>query len=192
MATSVRSHGGYGWVRRALVVSGVAGAALAVAGCGAGVVTPAQTAVGQFFQAGAEPPKTIDPELLRPAIECPPVSLQLGTEAYRRADGDGADAKLRYQASITRTARECKKTDEGTLVRVGVSGRIVEGIAGAPGKVELPVRIVVRESGETTHSRLHRVAVERSGPSQSWAFVDESIVVDVPESTQIFVGFDES
>lgn len=192
MVASVLLRGGCGRARGALAKAAVGVAVLALAGCGAGVVTPDQTVVGQFFQAGAEPPKTIDPELLKPAIVCPPVTVRLGAEAYRRADGEGEDETLRFQASINKTARECKETGDGTSVRVGVSGRIVEGAGGAPASVVLPVRIVVRENGETTYSRLHKVGVERSGASQSWAFVDEAIVVDAPASAEIIVGFDES
>lgn len=180
-----------GWGSAARVAAGLA-IAVVLAGCegGAkGVEKQAKGAVSEFFRAGAEE-ETIDPELIRPAYVCPQVEVQLGTEALRRGQGSGADEKLNYQASITNTARECRQTDAGMAVRVGVSGRVVEGAGGMPARVELPVRIAVREGSETTYSKLHKVTVNRTGASQSWAVVDEAIVVKEPAAAQIIVGFD--
>ncbi|MEM9222344.1 MAG: hypothetical protein AAGB11_08080 [Pseudomonadota bacterium] len=164
--------------------------ALGLGGCGSGVSTPADTVVGQFFRASTEEPKTIDPELLRAETVCPNVRIQDGTESVRREDTSGDADSLSWQASITKTARECKKVETGTAVRVGVAGRVVEGPKGAPDAIELPLRIAVREGTEVTYSRLHAVSVARSGPSQDWAFVDETIVVDDPARAEIIVGFD--
>ncbi len=185
MGPSVRFRFGVGLWWRIAGVGGALGAALTLAACGGGT----KDAVGSFFQAGVEQ-KEIDPELIRPAVLCPPVEVQLGTEALRRTSGEGDDEKLRWQASITKTARECTKTEAGVAMRVGVSGRIVEGALGGPAKFELPVRIAVREGSETTYSKLHKVIVNRTGTSQSWALVDEAIVVKDPNATQILVGFD--
>lgn len=167
----------------------VVACALFLSACGSGVVTPARTAIGQFFD-NNDNAQTIDPELLRPEAVCPVISIQPDTESVRRETGTGDDAKLRWQASITRTARECNPGPEGTAIRVGVAGRIVEGPEGAPSRVELPLRIAVREGGEVTYSRLHAIAVDRDGPSQDWAFVDENVVVKNPAGAEIFVGFD--
>ncbi|MEM6762579.1 MAG: hypothetical protein AAF615_06870 [Pseudomonadota bacterium] len=166
------------------------GFGLLVAGCGAGVVTPATTAIGQFFESDNEEQTTIDPALLRPEAACPVITILPETESIRRDDGSGGEGTLRWQASITKTARSCTPGAEGTAIRVGVSGRVIEGPRGAPEAVELPVRVAVREAGEVTYSRLHNVQVTRSGPSQDWAFVDEAIVVEKPESAEIVVGFD--
>ena len=174
-------------------------AALALTGLAAGCASDSGGsssggAVESFFRAGAEDKGTIDPDLLRPDAPCPQVRILAGTGAIRRGDPNAtdaaADADLRWQASITRTARECKPGDGGTLMRVGVSGRIVEGVRGAPDRVELPVRVAVREGGEVTYSRLHNVTVARSGVSQDWAFVDENVLVKDPARAEIVVGFD--
>ncbi|MEO1104649.1 MAG: hypothetical protein AAFW98_13105 [Pseudomonadota bacterium] len=162
-----------------------------LAGCGTGTITTAQTTVGEFFRTNSNEQETIDPSLLAPDIVCPQVRIQPNTESVRRDDGSGDRDELRWQASITTTARECKQAADGTAIRVGVAGRIVEGPKGAPSTVELPVRIAVREGGEVTYSRLHAVSVARSGASQDWAFVEESIVVDDPARTEVVVGFDE-
>ncbi|MEM8664607.1 MAG: hypothetical protein AAGF49_10860, partial [Pseudomonadota bacterium] len=145
----------------------------------------------RFFQASSASQQTIDPALLAPDIVCPQVRIQPKTESVRRDDGSGAPEELRWQASITKTARECKKTAEGTSVRVGIAGRIVEGPKGAPSTVELPVRIAVREGGEVTYSRLEGVSVARSGASQDWAYVEDALLIKDPARAEVVVGFDE-
>lgn len=174
---------------------GAAALALAavLAGCASEGGTSATTAVGQFFRGTTAEPTTIDPELLAPALGCPVVTINPGTEALRREDPGGGEGALRWQASITRTARECTLLGEGeaaqVAVRVGISGRVIEGSRGAPEVVELPLRVAVREGGEVTYSRLHNVQVALEGVSQPWAFVDENVRVS-SENAEIIVGFD--
>jgi len=176
--------------RLAARAGGAAALAAVLAGCGTASVVPSRSAVSEFFEASTQERQTVDPALLAPPIACPQVNIQPGTEAIRREAGEGGREALRWQASITETARECRETEEGTAIRVGVRGRVIEGPAGAPDAVELPVRVAVREGGEVTYSRLHAVSVARTGPSQDWAFVDEAVLVKDPESAQIAVGFD--
>ncbi|MEM8664971.1 MAG: hypothetical protein AAGF49_12730 [Pseudomonadota bacterium] len=155
-------------------------------------MTPAQNALGSILSAGAPEPVEIDPQLLARQQTCPEVSVQPETESLRRDAGSGEASQLRWQASITETARECQPAEGGTKVRVGIAGRVIEGPAGFSGAVELPVRVAVRENGEITYSRLHTVRVEREGASQAWAFVDEQVVVDDVNRSEIVVGFDNS
>lgn len=164
-------------------------AALCLAGCGGG--DSAKSASQAFFQAGTEP-QVIDAALIAKPVTCPRIEQELGAQAIRRTKGDGPTAPLSWQASITNTARECKKADDGTLrIRVGVSGRIVEGTVGAPSQVVLPLHISVREGTETIYDKVHKITVNRSGPSQDWAFVDENVVAQNAPAAQIFVGFQE-
>lgn len=186
------------WIARGTRCAALLASALTLAACGGGAdaPTPASTAVGQFLRGTTEEPTAIDPELLAPALVCPEVTILPGTEALRREDAAGGPEALRWQASITRTARECSRAPEdgeaGPLlaVRVGVSGRVIEGARGAPDVVELPLRIAVRESGEVTYSRLHNVSVAVEGTSQPWAFVEEDIRIAAPDEAEIVVGFD--
>jgi len=184
--------------REAVRAARRAGASLAVAatllgGCADEGGTPATTAVGQFVRGTTQEPTTIDPELLEPTVACPPISIQPGTEALRREAAGGGEDALRWQASITRTARECVREGEGEgailIVRVGISGRVIEGAGGAPEVVELPLRVAVREGGEVTYSRIHNVNVSMEGTSQPWAFVDEDVRVGAANA-RILVGFD--
>jgi hypothetical protein len=173
---------------------GLALLAAMAAGCTGTGDQPASSPVGQFFRGTTEEPTSIDEALLEPVQTCPRVRIQPGTEAIRReAAGEGED-RLRWQASIARTARECEPVGEGEgqalAVRVGVSGRVIEGTQGAPDVVELPLRVAVREGDEVTYSRLHNVRVEMASASEPWAFVDDQVRIAAPEGARIVVGFD--
>ncbi len=164
---------------------------LALAACNSGGSEPASTGVGQFFRGTTQEPTTIDPAITAAEVRCPEVSILPGTESIRRDDGSGNDQALRWQASISRTARECTRAEgEAITVRIGVSGRVVEGSRGAPDTVELPVRIAVREGDSVTYSRLHNVRVSMGQPSQDWAYVEESVRISDPGAALIVVGFD--
>ncbi|WMS42970.1 hypothetical protein RDV64_00790 [Acuticoccus sp. MNP-M23] len=145
---------------------------------------------GKIINAGRPEPEVIDPALFTPKSTCPPVNILSGTEVIRRDGGSDDPSRLRWQATITKMARECSPAADGVTVRVGVSGRVIEGGGGAPSAIELPLRIAVRENGEVTYSRLHSVGVTRSGASDDWAYVDEAIAVKDPANAEIVVGFD--
>ena len=70
--------------------------------------------------------------------------------------------QLRYQVSVTQTARECSRVAGELIMRVGVQGRIVLGPAGTSGTLELPLRYAVVEEGpepKTVYTKLYRVPV---------------------------------
>ncbi len=177
---------GNGLVRWAAL--GVVAAPL-LAACGGGPATPGSIDLQNAFRGTTQAPQQPDlgPELV---AVCPDVSINPGTESLRRDGGNDSEETLRFQASINNTARECKRAEGGVAIRVGVSGRVVEGTAGAPTTIELPVRVAVREGGEVTYSRLHSVQVAMDSVSKSWAFVDEAVFVSDPSSAIIVVGFD--
>ena len=188
MATEHQPIRRTGRVRRAAMVCAVFGLPAMLAACGTSV--PGKDTFGRIVNAGRPEPEVIDPNLLTANTVCPPVTILPDTESLRRDGGSDDPSRLRWQASITKTARECTPTGEGVTVRVGVSGRVIEGGGGAPGAVELPLRIAVRENGEVTYSRLHSVSVTRTGPSQDWAYVDDALVVKDPKNAEVVVGFD--
>lgn len=165
-------------------------ASAALAACNSGSTSPASSPLGQFLRGTTAEPTTIDPKIVAPAVPCPRVRLQPSTEVLRREDAAGGQGSLRWQASIVRTARECTPTEAGVAVRVGVSGRVIEGPKGAPDVVELPLRVAVREGDSVTYSRVHNVAVTMEATSQSWAFVDDEVTIAEPERAEIVVGFD--
>ncbi len=180
------------WVRGAGVACAVGIMPLILAACSgsSGGSSSDRGTFGSIINAGRPDPTVIDPELLKPPVTCPPVNILDGTEVIRRDGGSDDPSRLRWQATITQNARECTASGDGVLVRVGVSGRVIEGGGGAPGTIELPLRIAVRENGEVTYSRLNTVTVNRTGASDDWAYVEEGIAVKNPADAQIVVGFD--
>lgn len=165
-------------------------ATMGLAGCAGGAMDSASDAFGALVAAGGGPDEPQPTAVETPTrMRCPRVYLLPETEVVRRTDGSGSDS-LRWQASISKTARECQQSGTGVRVRVGVSGRVILGPKGSPGAVELPLRVAVREGESTTYSQLHTVRVNVQSASQGWAFVDENVVVAAPNGAQIFVGFD--
>jgi hypothetical protein len=54
---------------------------------------------------------------------------------------------LRYQATISKIARECSVTAGQITARIGIQGRVIAGPAGAPPSVQVPVRVAVVQAG---------------------------------------------
>lgn len=133
----------------------------------------------------------------RAAARCPRIDIQSGTETLT-VGGQSGPRSVRYQASISDTARECSAGGEQGNVNLGVSGRLVLGPAGAPGTYTIPVRLVVtRGLREPVVSELRRVSVTvpAGQTSASFSLVDTVAFPmqagDVMSSYRILVGFDE-
>ena len=54
---------------------------------------------------------------------------------------------VRFQATITRTARECSINGGEITARIGIQGRVIAGPAGAPPSVQVPLRVAVVQGG---------------------------------------------
>lgn len=82
---------------------------------------------------------------------CPEIRIPDGFEVIRHYESghqDDADFII-WQASISRTARECLyDLQGGLLLRVGVSGRVISGPKGTPGDVTVPIRIIIEKYKE--------------------------------------------
>ncbi|PLX36200.1 MAG: hypothetical protein C0606_15980 [Hyphomicrobiales bacterium] len=173
-----------------------------LAACGGGDEGPrANSFAGKLLRGTSEDVKTIDTEKFGARPPCPPLAIRTGTQTHVIYDRgrDGDPEGIRFQATITETARDCKKTATGELgISVGVAGRVLAGPRGGGGEVKLPVRIVVVEpnapGGEdrVVYSQLHQipVTVSEAAPSVLWTKVDDSIVVPLQQGFKIFVGFD--
>jgi len=188
-----------GWFRngaRQRAVLAVVMSSLVLAACAS---APGRSRLSAIFgnSGGAE---DIDSDFFRKEGFCPPVQVRLGTETYRifasRKEDD--PSSLRYQASIADTARECSRPDTGTLaVKLGVEGRVVAGPAGAPGSVNLPVRVAVARQGkdEVLFSQLYSVPVGLQGVPLSASFAQVFRGISFPAGPDdrdmiVFVGFD--
>ncbi|MDP2409392.1 MAG: hypothetical protein Q8M26_03805 [Pseudolabrys sp.] len=138
-------------------------------------------------------------------LECPSVDVRTGaaTLVVGSKPGDPAPAALdvRYQGTILRTARECQVNAGVMTMKVGVEGRIITGPAGAPGTVDVPLRLAVVQEGpnpKTIVSKLARVPVTVSSAVDRVVFthVDSEITFPLPQPLGlidayiVYVGFD--
>ena len=136
-----------------------------------------------------------------PDMNCPPVSIRAGASTYAvAAPGKqpiGND--LRYQATITRTARDCTRNGGEITARIGIQGRVIAGPAGAPETVEVPLRVAVVQGGvteQTIATKAYRTTVTMTEDSSvPFALVAEDLVYpapsgDVADSYIFYIGFD--
>ena len=68
-------------------------------------------------------------------LDCPLVKIRAGASTYGVAPPgkQPVASELNYQATITRTARDCRRVDAGQIAaRIGILGRVIAGPAGAP------------------------------------------------------------
>jgi hypothetical protein len=190
------------------------GLALAVAGtllsgCGGGSMFGASSdsspsigdRFGQLFGSrsqavGEAPPPAVDNEL-----SCPSVSIRAGASTYAvGAPGKPAVGNdLRYQATITRTARDCTLSGGQIAARIGIQGRVIAGPAGNPATVEIPIRVAVVQGGvqeKTIATKVYRTTVSMSeANSVPFSLVAEDMVYPVPpgatgDSYIFYIGFD--
>jgi len=145
---------------------------------------------------GETPPPPVDNEL-----SCPPVSIRAGASTFT-VGAPGKEAvgnDVRYQGTITRTARDCKLNGDQITARIGILGRVIAGPAGSPSNVEIPLRVAVVQGGIQEHTittKVYRttVAMTEDG-SVPFNLVAEDIVYPVPpgatgDSYIFYIGFD--
>jgi hypothetical protein len=202
---------GRGSRRRVVLALAVAGALLS--GCGGGSGSGSMFGAssdsspsisdrfGQLFGSksqavGEAPPPAADNEMT-----CPPVSIRAGASTYAVAEPGkqpiGND--LRYQATITRTARDCTQSGGQITARIGIQGRVIAGPAGNPPTVEIPLRVAVVQGGvqeKTIATKVYRTTVSMSeSGSVPFNLVAEDLVYPVPpgatgDSYIFYIGFD--
>jgi hypothetical protein len=132
---------------------------------------------------------------------CPPVRVRPGasTFAVGLPGKQAAGADLRYQATISRTARDCTPNGDQIVARIGIQGRVIAGPAGSPATVEVPIRIAVVEGGvqeRTIATKVYRTTVTMSAAgNDAFSLVAEDLVYPVPnpatvDSYVFYIGFD--
>jgi hypothetical protein len=194
-------------LRIALMLA-VAGGVLS--GCGGGSMFGASSddsspSIGSRFSqlfgsksqaVGEAAPAAVDNEL-----GCPPVSIRAGASTYAVAapGKQPVGNDLRYQATITRTARDCTRTGDQITARIGIQGRVIVGPAGNPPTVEIPLRVAVVQGGvneKTIATKVYRttVAMTEAG-NVPFSLVAEDMVYPAPpgavgDSYIFYLGFD--
>jgi hypothetical protein len=148
--------------------------------------------------AESAPPTATEPQT---DLTCPPVSIRAGASTYAvAAPGKqpiGND--LRFQATITKTARDCSLNGGEITARIGIQGRVIAGPAGAPSTVEIPLRVAVVQGGvqeKTIATKVYRTSVSMTeAGSEPFSLVAEELVYPAPpgavgDSYIFYIGFD--
>ncbi|MEP7030677.1 MAG: hypothetical protein ABI830_07070 [Pseudolabrys sp.] len=136
-------------------------------------------------------------------VSCPGVDVRTGASTLMIGSKPGNEEPsaldLRYQGTITRTARECRVNAGVMNMKVGIEGRVITGPAGGPGPVEVPIRIAVVQEGvspKTIVSKLVRIPVNVTGDRASFTHIDPEITFPMPvplaniDAYVVYVGFD--
>ncbi|MDA9468041.1 hypothetical protein [Bradyrhizobium sp. CCBAU 53415] len=134
-------------------------------------------------------------------VDCPQVTVRSGASTYAvgAAGKPAVGNDIRFQATISKMARECVRNGGDITARIGIQGRVIAGPAGAPATVDVPLRVAVVQGGvgeKVIASKAYRTTVEMSeSGSVPFTFVAEDLSYPVPsaaaaDSYIFYVGFD--
>jgi hypothetical protein len=194
----------------------IAATAMALAGCGGGSMfgssgggsgSSFSSRFSQLFGSNSQEASTTSAPSTQATensseLTCPSVAIRFGasTLAVGLPGKPASGNDLRYQGTITRTARDCNLSGGQVTVRIGVMGRIIVGPAGAPPSVDVPMRVAVVQEGapeKVIVTKLVRTTVELPPGEQNVEFslVAEDIAypaptVDANDKYVFYVGFD--
>ena len=185
-------------------------AAVLAAGLGCGLQPASAQSLSDRFKSlfggtSDEPAKSAAPAAPNKQIPddlyCPPVSIRAGASTYAvGAPGKQAVGNdLRFQATITKTARECDYNSGQITARIGIQGRVIAGPSGAPSSVQVPLRVAVVQGGVSekviaTKAYQTTVTMTETG-SEPFTLVAEDLVYPAPtgavgDTYVFYVGFD--
>jgi hypothetical protein len=134
-------------------------------------------------------------------LTCPPVTVRAGASTYAVAapGKQPVGNDLRFQATISKMARECSLNGGVITARIGIQGRVIAGPAGAPSSVQVPIRVAVVQGGVsektiTTKAYQTTVTLPESG-SEPFTLVAEDLTYPAPpgavgDSYIFYIGFD--
>jgi len=191
----------------------VAIAAVVSAGLGCGLAAPASAqSLGDRFKSlfggksdepaeGAPPPAAAPGSQIPEDLFCPPVQIRAGASTYAVAapGKQPVGNDLRFQATITKTARECDYNSGQITARIGIQGRVIAGPAGAPSAVQVPMRVAVVQGGvseKTIATKAYQTTVNMTeSGSEPFTLVVEGLVYPAPsgaigDSYVFYIGFD--
>jgi hypothetical protein len=135
-------------------------------------------------------------------LTCPSVQIRFGasTLAVGLPGKPASGNDLRYQGTITRTARDCNLQGNQITARIGIMGRIIVGPAGAPPTVDVPIRVAVVQDGApekiiATKAYKTSVSIAPGDLNADFSLVAEDLVYPAPtpaanDSYIFYVGFD--
>jgi hypothetical protein len=188
----------------------LAAAAIVLSGCGGGSTLGSSSNSGpsigdRFSQLFGSKSQAVGEAAPPPAAEseltCPPVNIRPGASTYTVAapGKEPVGNDVRYQAIITRTARDCTLNNGQITARIGILGRVIAGPAGSPSNIEVPLRVAVVQGGvqeKTIATKVYRttVAMNEDG-SAPFSLVAEDMVYPAPTAVAgdayiFYIGFD--
>ncbi len=198
-----------GAVLAALVLVGCASTSGGPAPVAAGVPPPPKTGLfsGMFGNDAnknlvtVQNEDTISTEMFLSQGYCPPVEIRAGTEAlvvYEKGHEEDQNF-IRFQGSITQTARECHVLGPDQLaIKVGIAGRIAAGPKGTAGAVNATLRVVVvkQHGGTVFYSEAIKATTTVAPPTYAGDFtqVVDNITLTLGQGDRdliIYVGYDE-
>jgi hypothetical protein len=188
----------------------IAAMAVAVAGCLLLASPASSQSLGDRFKSlfGGKPDEPAqqsaaptEPSEAQVEENCPPVTIRAGASTYAvGASGKAATGNdVRFQATITRTARDCTKANGEITARIGIQGRIIAGPAGAPASVDIPLRVAVVQGGvseKVIATKPYRTTVAMSEDGNvPFTLVADDLVYPIPPGTIgdqyiFYIGFD--
>lgn len=134
-------------------------------------------------------------------LTCPPVTVRAGASTYAvgAAGKEAVGNDLRFQATISKMARECSLNGGVITARIGIQGRVIAGPAGAPASVQVPIRVAVVQGGiseKTIATKAYQTTVNMTETgSEPFTLVIEDLTYPVPtggtgDSYIFYLGFD--
>ncbi|WFU20373.1 hypothetical protein [Bradyrhizobium sp. CB3481] len=134
-------------------------------------------------------------------LTCPPVTVRAGASTYAVAapGKQPVGNDLRFQATISKMARECSLNGGVITARIGIQGRVIAGPAGAPASVQVPIRIAVVQGGvaeKTIATKAYQTTVTMTETgSEPFTLVAEDLSYPAPpgavgDSYIFYIGFD--
>jgi hypothetical protein len=158
---------------------------------------------GFFSSSSDKAPQTVA-NAKQPDLNCPTMDVRQGasTLTIGPTGGDNATMSLKYQGTFVRAARECAAVAGNLVMRVGVEGRIIQGPAGGPGQVDVPVRIAVVDEaptggGKTVVTKLVHIPVTIASAQDNPTFshIEEGLTFPMPKAAEldnyiVYIGFD--
>src|SRR3981081_3515525 len=190
------------------VIKGAVAAAVSIAiGCSLFAAPAASQSISDRFKSLFGGGKSDEPAEKTPGesieetdLTCPPVAVRAGASTFAVAPPGkqpvGND--LRYQATITKTARECSINAGQITARIGIQGRVIAGPAGAPSSVQIPLRVAVVQGGvgeKTIATKAYQTTVSMSEDSSvPFTLVADDLIYPAPtggtgDSYIFYIGF---
>jgi len=158
---------------------------------------------GLFGGKSDEEPATTAPAVPEDTgdLTCPPVTVRAGASTYAvgAAGKQPVGNDLRFQATISKMARECSVNGGVITARIGIQGRVIAGPAGAPSAVQVPIRVAVVQGGvseKTIATKAYQTTVTMTeGGSEPFTLVAEDLAYPAPpgavgDSYIFYIGFD--